>query len=168
MLATQHAPLAAISPVTLYKILMLRTEVFVHEQRIVDEPELDGVDLEPFTELYWIEEDDSVVATLRLITEGDTATSAELPHHARLVAVDSRALSSRPLCPRPPPTSRSQHRRILKIGMGGSDSRARGRTTSRLGSIIFLCGGRAAAATNDLMVSTAIYAVETTKLRTAG
>ncbi|MGX6509545.1 GNAT family N-acetyltransferase [Rhodococcus sp. SJ-2] len=73
MPATQHAPLAAISPVTLYKILMLRTEVFVHEQRIVDEPELDGVDLEPFTELYWIEEDDSVVATLRLITEGDTA-----------------------------------------------------------------------------------------------
>ncbi|MEE2058413.1 GNAT family N-acetyltransferase [Rhodococcus artemisiae] len=73
MSAIKHGPLAAIDPVTLYKILMLRTEVFVHEQRIVDEPELDGVDLEPFTELYWIEENDAVVATLRLIDDGNPA-----------------------------------------------------------------------------------------------
>ncbi|MFD6860317.1 GNAT family N-acetyltransferase [Rhodococcus sp. NPDC060090] len=73
MPAIKHASLAAIDPVTLYKILMLRTDVFVHEQRIVDEPELDGVDLEPFTELYWIEENNAVVATLRLINDGDPA-----------------------------------------------------------------------------------------------
>lgn len=69
----KHAPLTAIDPATLYKIVALRIDVFVHEQRIVDEPELDGVDLEPTTELFWLEENDSVVATLRLIADGDPA-----------------------------------------------------------------------------------------------
>lgn len=34
--------------------MALRTAVFVHEQRIVDEFELNGTDLLPTTELFWL------------------------------------------------------------------------------------------------------------------
>ncbi|MBD0862631.1 GNAT family N-acetyltransferase [Gordonia sp. zg691] len=65
----RHATVASIDPVVLYKILKLRTDVFIHEQKIVDEPEIDGRDLEPTTTLFWIEEDDTVLATLRFLDE---------------------------------------------------------------------------------------------------
>lgn len=42
-----HATLDRIDPATLYRIMVLRTDVFVFEQGIVSEPELDGRDLEP-------------------------------------------------------------------------------------------------------------------------
>lgn len=69
----RHAPLDRIDPATLYRIIRLRFEVFVHEQRIVCEPELDGRDLEPTTTLFWTEDDDEVVATLRLLADGPVA-----------------------------------------------------------------------------------------------
>ncbi|MGW5075407.1 GNAT family N-acetyltransferase [Rhodococcus sp. NPDC004095] len=68
-----HAPLARIAPATLYRIIRLRVEVFVHEQGIVSEPELDGRDLEPSTTLYWTEEDGEILATLRVLTDGPVA-----------------------------------------------------------------------------------------------
>lgn len=80
-----HAPLERIAPATLYRILSLRTAVFVHEQGIVSEPELDGRDLEPTTTLFWAEQDGDVVATLRVLADdpvthiGRVATAA----HAR-------------------------------------------------------------------------------------
>ena len=63
----RSATLDRIAPATLYRIVRLRTEVFVYEQGIVSEPELDGLDLEPGTTHYWVEEGDDVVATLRVL-----------------------------------------------------------------------------------------------------
>ncbi|OZF00689.1 GNAT family N-acetyltransferase [Rhodococcus sp. 15-2388-1-1a] len=77
-----HAPLAGVEPSTLYRIMALRVAVFVHEQKIVDEAELDGVDLLPTTELFWIQDDHGeVLATLRVLVEdtvhiGRVATAA--------------------------------------------------------------------------------------------
>ncbi len=48
-----HATLDRIDPATLYRIMVLRTDVFVFEQGIVSEPELDGRDLEPTTTQFW-------------------------------------------------------------------------------------------------------------------
>lgn len=62
--------------------MALRIAVFVHEQGIVDEVELDGADLLPTTELYWIEDHDGeVIATLRVLVDdavhiGRVATAA--------------------------------------------------------------------------------------------
>lgn len=70
MTSFRSATLDRISPATLYRIVRLRTEVFVYEQGIVCEPELDGLDLEPTTTLYWAEEDGDVVATLRVLADG--------------------------------------------------------------------------------------------------
>lgn len=67
----RDAPLAAIEPATLYRILALRSEVFVVEQNCVY-LDLDGRDLEPSARQLWIEDDDgSVLATLRLLTDDD-------------------------------------------------------------------------------------------------
>ena len=55
---------------TLYRILRLRADVFVVEQECVFN-DLDGRDLEPETEVCWIEHDGDVVATLRMIVESD-------------------------------------------------------------------------------------------------
>lgn len=51
--------------------MALRTDVFVYEQGITCEPELDGRDLEPTTELFWTEDGDEIVATLRVLVDGD-------------------------------------------------------------------------------------------------
>ncbi len=71
MTSIRSATLDRIAPATLYRIVRLRTEVFVFEQGIVCEPELDGLDLEPSTTLYWAEDDGDVVSTLRVLdTDG--------------------------------------------------------------------------------------------------
>ncbi len=57
---------------TLYRILALRTDVFVVEQNCVYR-ELDGRDLEASARQLWIERDGDVVATLRLLTDGTGA-----------------------------------------------------------------------------------------------
>ncbi|MDI9929454.1 GNAT family N-acetyltransferase [Rhodococcus sp. IEGM 1354] len=82
MPSIHHATLSRVDPSTLYRIMALRVAVFVHEQKIVDEVELDGADLLPTTELFWIQdEDDEVVATLRVLVDdtvhiGRVATAA--------------------------------------------------------------------------------------------
>lgn len=73
-LALNHAPLTGIDPLTLYRIMRLRTEVFVGEQQITSEPELDGADELPTTQLFWAQnladDDAPVLATLRLLNLG--------------------------------------------------------------------------------------------------
>lgn len=52
--------------------MALRIAVFVHEQGIVDEIELDGADLLLTTELFWMQNDDGeVTATLRVLADHD-------------------------------------------------------------------------------------------------
>ncbi|MBY4214211.1 GNAT family N-acetyltransferase [Rhodococcus fascians] len=65
-----HAPLARVDQKTLYRIMALRVAVFVHEQGIVDDVELDGADLLPTTELFWMQDDDGeVLATIRVLVD---------------------------------------------------------------------------------------------------
>jgi len=76
-------------PTVLYRILRLRTQVFVHEQRIVDDEEIDGRDLEETTTLFWVEENGAdgtteVLATLRLLQD-------DLPAHVGRVATAQQA-----------------------------------------------------------------------------
>ncbi len=79
-----EATIIQLDPRTLYRILALRTDVFVVEQKC-PYPELDGRDLEPDARQLWLERDSEVLATLRLLREPDgtarigrvaTATSA--------------------------------------------------------------------------------------------
>ena len=62
------ARLVELDPETLYRILQLRTDVFVVEQNCVY-ADLDGRDLEPDAQQLWIERDGAVLATLRLLTD---------------------------------------------------------------------------------------------------
>jgi ElaA protein len=68
--AVRDAGLDALHPATLYRILALRTEVFVVEQDCVYQ-DLDGRDLEPSARQLWIEDDGEVLATLRILTDED-------------------------------------------------------------------------------------------------
>jgi len=54
---------------TLYRILQLRVDVFVVEQRCPYR-ELDGRDLEPGARWVWASDGDAVLATLRILREG--------------------------------------------------------------------------------------------------
>jgi ElaA protein len=64
----RDAALTEIDPVTLYRILALRSDVFVVEQDCVYlDP--DGRDLEPGARQLWIERDGAVVATLRILAD---------------------------------------------------------------------------------------------------
>jgi ElaA protein len=66
------ASVADLDPVTLYRLLALRSAVFVVEQNCVYlDP--DGRDLEPSARQLWIERDGDVVATLRLLIDDDRA-----------------------------------------------------------------------------------------------
>jgi len=61
---------STLDAVTLYRILRLRVDVFVVEQRC-PYPELDGRDLDPEAEWLWASEDDRVLGTLRMLREPD-------------------------------------------------------------------------------------------------
>jgi ElaA protein len=63
---------AELDPVTVYRILQLRTDVFVVEQNCPYR-ELDGRDLEPSARQVWVERDGTVLATLRLLVDEDGA-----------------------------------------------------------------------------------------------
>jgi ElaA protein len=66
----RDATLAELDPITLYRILALRSEVFVLEQQAAYlDP--DGRDLEPTARQLWIERDGAVVATLRLLFDDE-------------------------------------------------------------------------------------------------
>ncbi len=66
------ALLRDLAPATLYRILQLRTDVFVVEQAC-PYPELDGRDLEGDARQLWIEHDGAICATLRLLADPDGA-----------------------------------------------------------------------------------------------
>ncbi|CAN5153860.1 GNAT family N-acetyltransferase [soil metagenome] len=77
------AGIDTIDPRTLYRLLRLRSEVFVVEQACVY-LDLDGRDLEAGCRLLWIEEEGRMLATLRLLVEpggrhriGRVATAVE-------------------------------------------------------------------------------------------
>lgn len=64
------SPLAGIPATTLYRMLWLRVQVFVVEQRAAY-AELDGRDIEPGSMHVWAQDGDDVLGTLRLLDEGD-------------------------------------------------------------------------------------------------
>jgi ElaA protein len=88
--AVQSAPTAALDAVTLYRILQLRVDVFVVEQRCAYR-ELDGRDLEPGTRQLWVASEGSVLATLRVLAEPDGA--ARVGRVATAAAARGRGLA---------------------------------------------------------------------------
>lgn len=76
---------------TLYRLLWLRVSVFVVEQAAAY-PELDGRDLEPDTELFWIEDGGRVLATLRLLR--DVSGNARIGRVATAADARGRGLSA--------------------------------------------------------------------------
>lgn len=72
MLSLHDHPLEAVPPAALYRILQLRSDVFVVEQECLF-LDMDGRDLDPACRLLWLEDDETglVAATARLIDEGD-------------------------------------------------------------------------------------------------
>lgn len=81
---------ASMDPVVLYRLLQLRVEVFVVEQRAAY-PDLDGRDVEPGAELLWAEEDGRVLATLRVLREPDALRIGRV---ATAAAARSRGVAS--------------------------------------------------------------------------
>jgi ElaA protein len=67
----RRARFAELSPFELYDLCRLRVDVFVVEQQC-PYPELDGRDREPATEHLWFEEDGAVLATIRVLDDGET------------------------------------------------------------------------------------------------
>jgi len=94
----RDATLAELDPATLYRILALRAAVFVVEQDCVYlDP--DGRDLEPDARQLWIEQDGTVLATLRLLVDdvdvvriGRVATDPGVRHGGLAAALMTRAL----------------------------------------------------------------------------
>ncbi|TWX40090.1 GNAT family N-acetyltransferase [Frigoribacterium sp. ACAM 257] len=69
------SPVALIDPLRLYDLLRLRVDVFVVEQECAY-PELDGRDVEPDAVMLWAEEDEQVLATVRLLVDHADDTGA--------------------------------------------------------------------------------------------
>ncbi|SFL10865.1 GNAT family N-acetyltransferase [Geodermatophilus ruber] len=67
------ARFAELTPFELYALCRLRVDVFVVEQRC-PYPELDGRDAEPATVHLWFEDDSGVLATIRVLDEGERRT----------------------------------------------------------------------------------------------
>lgn len=68
--AIRRAPFDSLQLQDLYDILRLRSEVFVVEQTCVF-LDIDGRDTEPGAEQFWVRDEAGVVATLRILDEGD-------------------------------------------------------------------------------------------------
>ena len=67
-----RADFSELDPVTAYRILALREQVFVVEQDCVY-ADLDGRDVEPTTVHLWVEVEGAPVSYLRVLDEGDHA-----------------------------------------------------------------------------------------------
>jgi len=71
MPVTHHDSLTAeLDPITLYKILRLRSDVFIVEQECAF-AELDGRDIEETARLFWSEDGGEILATVRLLHDGE-------------------------------------------------------------------------------------------------
>lgn len=66
--ALKRSLAADLDTATLYKLLKLRVEVFVVEQKCAY-PELDGLDLLPETRHFWLDDEGEIICTLRLLEE---------------------------------------------------------------------------------------------------
>jgi ElaA protein len=91
-MTVQIAHALQMDPGTLYRVLKLRVDVFVVEQRC-PYPELDGRDLEPGTRQLWVERDGEVLVTLRLLTE--SGRQARIGRVATAPAARSQGLARR-------------------------------------------------------------------------
>lgn len=67
VLSVHHARWTEMDPRTAYALARIRFEVFVTEQEITMEQDLDGLDLEPWVEQWWVEADGEPVATMRYL-----------------------------------------------------------------------------------------------------
>lgn len=83
---------AELEPVLLYRLLRLRTDVFVVEQAC-PYPELDGRDLEDSAVQLWIEQDGDVLATARLLR--DPSGDARIGRVATAVTARGQGLAAR-------------------------------------------------------------------------
>jgi ElaA protein len=93
------ATFAELDPATLYALLRLRVDVFVVEQACAY-PELDGRDMEPGTVHCWVEDDDGLVACLRVLQEADgdvrigrVATAPSARHRGLAAALIGHAIA---------------------------------------------------------------------------
>lgn len=87
---------------TLYRLLKLRVEVFVVEQKCAY-PELDGLDLLQETRHFWLEDEGEIISTLRLLEEhedgvesfriGRLCTAAPLRGHGYTTRLMKAALA---------------------------------------------------------------------------
>ena len=68
-LDVRDAPTVDLDASTLYRVLRLRSEVFVVEQACVY-LDADGLDLLPGARQLWVDRDGDVVATLRMVPDG--------------------------------------------------------------------------------------------------
>ncbi|WP_199445905.1 GNAT family N-acetyltransferase [Auritidibacter sp. NML120636] len=59
-----------LDPLLCYGIARLRFQVFVMEQGVISVEELDGRDLEPGAEMWWLQDGDVPISTLRVLREG--------------------------------------------------------------------------------------------------
>lgn len=104
MISLHAATIRTVDVETLYRILQLRVDVFVVEQKCAY-PELDGRDLEAGAVLHWATDGPAVVATLRVLDEptgeariGRVATTASARGQgvaARLMQAALESLGSR-------------------------------------------------------------------------
>ena len=87
----RRAHFAELSPFELYGLCRLRVDVFVVEQEC-PYPELDGRDAEPSTVHLWFEEDGAVLATIRVLDDGDTRAIGRV---ATAASARNRGLAAR-------------------------------------------------------------------------
>ncbi len=66
---------ADLDTATLYKLLQLRVQVFVVEQKCAY-PELDGLDLLPETRHLWLDDEGEAISTLRLSEEHENGVKS--------------------------------------------------------------------------------------------
>ena len=90
-LRLRRAPFAELTPFEVYGLCRLRVDVFVVEQQCAY-PELDGRDLEPSTVHLWFEEDGEVLATIRVLDDGETRAIGRV---ATAAAARGRGLAAR-------------------------------------------------------------------------
>ncbi|MFP5372888.1 MAG: GNAT family N-acetyltransferase [Actinomycetes bacterium] len=87
----RRARFAELTPFELYGLCRLRVDVFVVEQQC-PYSELDGRDPEPSTVHLWFEEDGAVLATIRVLQDGETRAIGRV---ATAASARSRGLAAR-------------------------------------------------------------------------
>lgn len=79
-ITVNSTPAAELTVPLFHDLLRLRTDIFVVEQTC-PYPELDGRDLDVGTVHLWIEEDNTIIATLRLLDDGESIRIGRVATH---------------------------------------------------------------------------------------